>query len=87
MIKKILLLVLFLMPVTVTVLSQKASDTVLSDVRTVKSSENRVAVLEIYTSEGCTSCAPADHFLSELKKAGISSKQLILMALHVTYVD
>ena len=85
MIKKILLLVLFLMPVTV--LSKKTSDTVLSDVRAVKSPENRVAVLELYTSEGCSSCPPADRYLSELKKAGISSKQLILMAFHVTYWD
>lgn len=85
MIKKILLLVLFVMPMTV--LSQKVSDVTLSDVRMVKSPESRVAVLELYTSEGCSSCPPADHFLSELKKAGISSKQLIPMAFHVTYWD
>ncbi len=85
MIKRILLLVLLLMPVAV--LSQKASNAELSDVRTVISSENRVAVLELYTSEGCSSCPPADHFLSKLKNAGISSKQLIPMAFHVTYWD
>jgi len=78
MIKKILLFVLLVMPLTS--LSQKLSDTALSDVRTVKSPGNRVAVLELYTSEGCSSCPPADHFLSEFKKSGISSKQLIPMA-------
>jgi len=53
----------------------------------VQSPENRVVLLELYTSEGCSSCPPADHFLSGLKDAGISSKQLIPLAFHVTYWD
>lgn len=55
--------------------------------KTVKSPQNRVALLELYTSEGCSSCPPADRFLSELKGAGISDRQLIPMAFHVTYWD
>jgi len=55
--------------------------------KTVVSPVNRVALLELYTSEGCSSCPPADHFLSNLKEVGISDKQLIPMAFHVTYWD
>ena len=52
-----------------------------------KSPQNRVVLLELYTSEGCSSCPPADHFLSGLKAAGVSSSQLIPLAFHVTYWD
>lgn len=55
--------------------------------KTAESPENRVALLELYTSEGCSSCPPADRFLSSLRKAGITSKQLIPVAFHVTYWD
>lgn len=55
--------------------------------RTVESPGNRVAVLELYTSEGCSSCPPADRFLSSLRRAGISDRHLIPMAFHVTYWD
>jgi len=58
-----------------------------NSVKTSKSPENRVVLLELYTSEGCSSCPPADQFLSSLKSAGISDQQLIPMAFHVTYWD
>ena len=44
-------------------------------------------MLELYTSEGCSSCPPADRFLTQLKQAGISDKQLIPLAFHVSYWD
>ena len=53
----------------------------------VESPDNRVVLLELYTSEGCSSCPPADHFLTGLKDAGISSRHLIPLAFHVTYWD
>jgi len=55
--------------------------------KTAISPVNRVALLELYTSEGCSSCPPADKFMSRLKDSGISGKQLIPMAFHVTYWD
>jgi hypothetical protein len=58
-----------------------------NDVKTVKSPQHRAAMLELYTSEGCSSCPPAEVFLSELKNMGISDKQLIPLAFHVTYWD
>lgn len=80
--KKILLVALFTFCINAS-LNVQAEDVI----NTVTSPVNRVALLELYTSEGCSSCPPADHFLSNLKAAGISSKQLIPMAFHVTYWD
>lgn len=51
------------------------------------SPQHRVAVLELYTSQGCSSCPPAEHWLSKLKEAGVSSRELIPLAFHVTYWD
>lgn len=56
-------------------------------VLTAVSSANRVALLELYTSEGCSSCPPADKFMSRLKLADISDRQLIPLSFHVTYWD
>lgn len=60
-------------------------------VQTVKSPAHRVALLELYTSEGCSSCPPADRFLSKLKTSELGDKQnppkLIPLAFHVTYWD
>lgn len=43
--------------------------------------------MELYTSEGCSSCPPADRFISQLKDSGISDQQLVPLAFHVTYWD
>jgi len=84
--KNILLFILFILPVNLL-----AQDVITNldggNTKTVKSPQNRVALLELYTSEGCSSCPPADRFLSHLKDADISSKQLIPAAFHVTYWD
>jgi len=58
-----------------------------SQVLTAVSPANRVALLELYTSEGCSSCPPADRFMSRLKHADISDQQLIPLSFHVTYWD
>ncbi|MES2299646.1 MAG: DUF1223 domain-containing protein [Pseudomonadota bacterium] len=44
-----------------------------------------VALLELYTSEGCDSCPPADQFVSSLRAAGVGPAQAVLLALHVDY--
>jgi len=42
-----------------------------------------VAVLELFTSQGCSSCPPADELLGQY--AGRNSKQVIALAFHVDY--
>ncbi|MBI2314396.1 MAG: DUF1223 domain-containing protein [Betaproteobacteria bacterium] len=49
------------------------------------SGERRVAVLELYTSEGCNSCPPTDQWVSMLPSKGFGPDRLIPLALHVDY--
>jgi len=54
---------------------------------TFESKENRVNIIELYTSQGCSSCPPADKWLSKLKKDPNLFKDFIPMAFHITYWD
>ena len=45
------------------------------------------ALVELYTSEGCDSCPPADHWLSSLFSRGFRADQVVPLALHVDYWD
>ena len=47
----------------------------------------RVALLELYTSEGCSSCPPADQWVSQLGAQGFNADRVIPLALHVDYWD
>lgn len=49
------------------------------------SSEKRISLLEFYTSEGCSSCPPADRWFSKLKNDNRLWKELIPVAFHVDY--
>jgi len=53
----------------------------------LKSGQNRVNIIELYTSEGCSSCPRADKWLSSLKNNDEVFKKFIPMAFHVTYWD
>jgi len=60
---------------------------VLAGECTASSGPNRVALLELYTSEGCSSCPPADRWLSSLAAQGFTPDRVVPLALHVDYWD
>lgn len=47
-----------------------------------RSGARRVAVVELYTSEGCYSCPPADRWLSGLQARGINANSVVPLAFH-----
>lgn len=51
----------------------------------IESPAHRVTVVELYTSEGCSSCPPADRWFGGLVQQGISPNNAILLAYHVDY--
>ena len=51
-----------------------------------QSPATRTPVVELYTSEGCSSCPPADRWLSGLKEAAAKG-QVVAQAFHVSYWD
>ncbi len=51
---------------------------------TAASGAQRQALVELYTSEGCDSCPPAENWLSQI---GPSIPGIVPLALHVDYWD
>ena len=51
----------------------------------VNSPAHKVALVELYTSEGCSSCPPADRWLNSLTEKGFSADQVVPLAFHVDY--
>ncbi len=54
---------------------------------TFQSSETQTSLLELYTSEGCSSCPPAETWLSRLKESPGLWKDFVPVAFHVDYWD
>ncbi len=50
-----------------------------------KSGDSTIALLELYTSEGCSSCPPADRFVSTLPETGFKNDRVVPLAFHVDY--
>src|SRR5204862_2851379 len=54
---------------------------------TFESGETQSSLIELFTSEGCSSCPPAEKWLSALKSNQELWKKIIPVAFHVDYWD
>jgi len=70
---------ILLLAASMTLTSVQAADC------TVRSGTNMNALVELYTSEGCSSCPPAEQWLSKLARAPRSG--VVPVAFHVHYWD
>ncbi|NQZ53117.1 MAG: DUF1223 domain-containing protein [Piscirickettsiaceae bacterium] len=59
----------------------------ISSAQSFTSDSERVNIIELYTSEGCSSCPPADKWLRKLKRDPRLWSEFIPMAFHVDYWD
>ena len=53
----------------------------------INSDAQHAVLIEIYTSEGCSDCPPADKWLSRFKQAPASGAHIVPLAYHVNYWD
>jgi hypothetical protein len=67
------------------VLASFATGAVAADTCSVRSGAQTVPLIELYTSEGCSSCPPADRWLSSKLRSG--EFQANWLAFHVDYWD
>lgn len=51
----------------------------------VSSGDKQIAVVELYTSEGCSSCPSADKWLAKLVKVPKDEVEVLALAFHVDY--
>jgi hypothetical protein len=90
--------VLTLMAVVGLILSGLGSSAVLAETEAIETGEvqtaqvfesgpQRVTVLELYSSQGCNNCPPAERWMSELKHDDKLWQQVVPLVFHVDYWD
>ncbi|MEM9402011.1 MAG: DUF1223 domain-containing protein [Pseudomonadota bacterium] len=63
------------------------SSSALADPTVFSSGDRRVTLIELYTSQGCSSCPPADKWLGGLRNDARLWIDIVPVALHVDYWD
>src|SRR5215813_11317035 len=58
-----------------------------SQPQTFESGDTQISLIELFTSEGCSSCPPAEKWLSALKSSSDLWKRAVPVAFHVDYWD
>src|SRR5438552_12328276 len=56
-----------------------------SEPMTFESGDMQTTLIELFTSEGCSSCPPADAWISQLKESPDLWKKIVPIAFHVDY--
>jgi len=69
------------------ILGVLASVTAHADPIVFESPERQTALLELFSSEGCSSCPPAESWLSQLKQKPELWSDFVPVAFHVDYWD
>ena len=52
-----------------------------------QNTDTQIAVLELFTAEGCGLCPAADRFVGKLPEQGITDDQLIILGFHIDYLN
>jgi hypothetical protein len=55
--------------------------------RAAPASWNRPVLVELYTSQGCSSCPPADAFVRDFPRLGLTRDKVVPLTFHVNYWD
>jgi len=58
-----------------------------NELRYFESKAHKTHLLELYTSEGCSSCPPAEKWLSKIPQPVLDESAVIPLVFHVTYWD
>jgi hypothetical protein len=74
-------------PILSMILALALSPAFGADPIVVESGPTRQAVIELYTSEGCSSCPPAERWLKELADMPTDEVNALALAFHVDYWD
>ena len=71
----------------IVLLSSSSSFTLASEILILESGIKRNSLIELFTSEGCSSCPPAEKYLNSLKDDNWLWENIIPIAFHVDYWD